>query len=222
MRPRGATLIELLISMSMFLLILATVFLLFGIASRGFRTVESRQLAQNQLAAIRASLQTDLQVSHFYGVRVDTSTSFLLKGVEQPRHALSAVALEDWDNRDTYGVPIWDRWVAYRVSNEEKGQLLRHVVLPPAGQTGRALLRPADGLAMLAATVAPYNSAWANISPPLVLARGLRSLQAKLDNEQRAVELSVTIEQKAEGQSAKSDVLTATFYIKPHNTVPTD
>lgn len=218
----GVTLIELLISMGMFVLLLGTVFLLFGIGSRGFRTVEARQGAQNQLAAVRSSLQNDLQVSHFYGIHLDTTNTIPIAGVEQPRDAISAVTLSDWDHRDQFGVPDWDQWVLYRVTYEEQGQLLRHVVLPEPGQHGRALLRPAGGLADVARTVAPYNPAWDRVSPPQVLARGVRSFAARLDQQQRAVEIAVTIEQKTAPENPKPDVVTATFYIKPHNTVPTD
>lgn len=208
--------------MGMFLLLLGTVFMLFAIGSRGFRTVEARQGAQNQLAAVRASFQGDLQVSHFYGIHLDSSNTIPVAGTEQPRDAISAVALSDWESRDAFGVPDWDQWVLYRVTYEEQGQLLRHVVAPEPGQHGRALLRAADGLPALARSVAPYNPAWDKVSPPQVLARGVRSLSAHLDQQQRAIEIAVTVEQKTAVENAKPDVVTATFYIKPHNTVPTD
>lgn len=219
---RGLSLIELLIAMTIFSLLLGSVFLLFGIGTRGFRTVENRQTAQNQLASIRAAFQSDLQVSHFYGIHLDTSNTFLIDGVEQPRHALSAVAISDPSERNQFGVPNWDQWALYRVTYEEKGQLVRHTVSPEPGQRGPALLRAADGLPALARAVSVYNPAWSDVSPPSVLARGLRSLRARLDESERAVELAVTIEQKTDHLNARPDVITATFYIKPHNTVPTD
>lgn len=219
------SLIELLISMGMFTMLLGTVFLLFGVGSRTFLSLETRQTAQNQLAAIRASYQRDLQVTHFYGIHLDTANSVTLQGVVYPRHALSAVSLSDparTDAYDMYGVPQWDQWVVYRVVGQEMGQLLRHTVAPAAGQRGRQLLRSADGLANLALAVTPYNSAWGRVSPPQILARDVRSLKAKLDPQQRAVEVQVTIEKKVDYKNPKPDVLTATFYVKPHNTVPTD
>lgn len=170
-RPRspGTTLIELLISMGILLLVLGAVFLLFAIGSRGFRTVEARQGAQNQLAAVRAALQRDLQLSHFYGMGLAENTSFTVGGESRPRHALSAVQLGDWEapaSRDMFGIPNWDRWVVFRVTNEAQGQLVRHLIEPAGGQRGRALLRPADGLAQLAGAVA--------VHPPRLDA-GLRS-----------------------------------------------
>lgn len=208
--------------MTVFGLLLGAIFLLFDLGSRGFRTVERRQTAQNQLAAIRAAFQSDLQVSHFYGVHLNTANTFLVAGEQRPRHAVSVVSLSDWDQRDQFGVPNWDQWTVYRVTHEEKGQLARHIVRPDAGQRGRQLLRQADDLDELARTVATYNVAWGNISPPGILARGVRSLEARLDGQERAVEVAVTIEQKTDHLNPEPDVLTATFYIKPHNTVPTD
>jgi type II secretory pathway pseudopilin PulG len=221
-RTLGLSLIELLISMTMFGLLLGAVFLLFDVGSRGFRTVESRQGAQNQLAAVRAAVQTDLQVSHFYGIHLDTSNSLFIEGEEEPRHALSAVGLSDWSQRDQFGVPNWDQWVVYRVTHEPEGQLVRHLVSPRGGERGRQLLKPVSNLNQRARTVAPYEVAWGDPVLPNVLARGVRSLQARLDQEQRAVELALTIVQKTDERDPKPDVITATFYVKPHNTVPTD
>lgn len=222
---RGNTLAEVIVSMFVFVLILGLVFLLFGIGSRGFRTMETRQTAQNQLAAVRASLQRDLQVSHFYGVHLDDGGSFTVDGVSHPRHALSAVGLSDWDDPskvDEVGVPIWDQWVVYRATNKEKAEFMRHVVLPEAGQTGRRLLRSADRLSDLVATVVTHDPSWDRVSSSQILARGVRGVKAALDGSERAVQIEVTLEQQTDPKNPKPDVITAVFYIKPHNTVPTD
>ena len=221
-KASGFTLIELIISMSMFLLLLGLIFLLFGIGSKGFRTVEARQGAQNQLAAVRSAFQNDLQVSHFYGVRPGRSTSYLINGVEQRRDSLSAVALSDWEDRDEFGLPDWDYWAYYRVTNEEHGQLIRHKVRPEPGQHGPDLLREADLPAGIELSAQPFNPAWGKIKQTQVLARSVRSMTVALDQAERAVEISLTVEQKTDEKNPKPDVITATFYIKPHNTVPTD
>ena len=218
----GFTLIELIISMSMFLLLLGLIFLLFGIGSKGFRTVEARQGAQNQFAAIRSAFQNDLQVSHFYGIRPGPGTSFLIDGVEQRRDSLSAVALSDWEDRDQFGLPDWNEWIYYRVTNEEHGQLVRHIIRPEPGQHGPDLLREADLPASIALSAVPFNPAWGKVKQTQILARDVRAMTAAVDQGERAVEIAVTIEQKTDEKNPKPDVITATFYIKPHNTVPTD
>lgn len=223
-RVSGATLIELLIASGMFLLLLGTIFLLFGLGSRGLQTMEARQTGQNQLAAIRASFQNDLQLSHFYGLDMNGSNSVTIGGKSYRRDAFSAVTRSDWnspDAQDAFGLPNWDQWVVYRSTLQEKGELLRHVV-KPEGENGRRLLRAADQLAMLASASTPYNSAWARVSPPQVLARDIRSLKVHLDDIHRAVEIEVAIEKKVDLKNPKPDVLTTKFYVKPHNTVPTD
>jgi hypothetical protein len=95
-------------------------------------------------------------------------------------------------------------------------------VQPADGATGPRLLRAAEHLGELARAVDTYNATMAGISLPRVLARGVRSLTAHLDQQQRAVELSITIEQQTDAHNPKPDVITSTFYVKPHNTVPVD
>ena len=224
-RSQGFTLPELMVSMLTFSLITGMVFLLFGISSRGFRTVEARQSAQNQLAAVRAALQRDLQVTHFYGIFQRLGPTRRIDGVEYPRHGFSAVALEDWDRPESvnaYGVAAWDRWATYRVTNEDRGQLLRHLIQPRTGGRGRSLLREADGLSALVLSSEVMNSTWSRVSPPSVLARGVRSLEIRKHDTQRAVSIDLTIEQPTDPKNPRPDVLTASFYIKPHNTVPVD
>ncbi len=211
--------------MLIFGLLLSMVFLLFGISSRGFRTIENRQGGQNQLAAIRASLQQDLQVTHFYGIFCREEGTRRIRGIDYLRHAFSAVAVSDWNSPtsvNNYGLPLWNRWTVYRVTNEDEGQLVRHLVRPANGDQGRALLREADRLDDLALSAEVINSSWARVSRPAVLARGVRSFELVRDDTERAVSIKITLEHKTDAHNPKPDVVTASFYIKPHNTVPVD
>lgn len=224
---RGGTLAELLVAMSVFAMMLTAVFLLFGVGSRGFHLVEKRQAAQNQLAAIRAAVQQDLQTTHFYGIHVDDSTTIKVHGKKQPRNVLSAVSLSDWERPKNFsdaGVPLWDQWAAYRVTYEEKGQLVHHVVRPkPGSGRGRSLLRACDGLWDLRQTVAVSSRSWsADVARTQVLARNVRAFEAELVAERRAVALRITIEEQSDVKNPKPDVITAQFFVEPHNTVPSD
>lgn len=224
-RTRGFTLPELMVSMLTFGMVTGMVFLLFGISSRGFRTIEARQSAQNQLAAVRAALQRDIQVTHFYGIFHRSGPTRRVDGKEYRRDGFSAVALEDWDSPtsvNAYGVAAWDRWAVYRVTNEDRGQLLRHLASPRTGARGRSLLREADGLANYLLSAEVMNASWSRISPPSVLARGVRAFEIRKHDRQRAVSVDLTIEQATDPKNPRPDVLTASFYIKPHNTVPVD
>lgn len=223
--PRGATLVELIVSMLVFGLLMSMIFLLFGVGSRGFRTVEARQGAQNQLASLRASLQNDLQVSHFYGIFCREEGTRRIHGVDYPRHAFSAVALSDWNTPgsiNAYGLPNWDRWSLYRVTNVDQGELVRHLVRPANGDRGRKLLREADRIDDLALSTEVMNPTWARVSRPSVLARGVRSLELVRHDRERTVSVKMTVEQVTDPKNPKPDVVTASFYIKPHNTVPVD
>lgn len=219
---RGASLLELIVSMAIFGLIMSMVFLLFGIGSRGFRTVEGQQGVHNQLAAIRASLQQDLQQTHFYGI-FSSEYARNLHGISHPRHIFSTVAVSDWNASgavNDYGLPLWDRWVVYRVTNTDSGELVRQLVKPRSGK-GRLLLRPADRLEEMA-SLDQVVTPWGGDVSPNILARGVRALRLERHDAQRAVTVEVTLEQKADYESAKPEVVTASFYIKPHNTVPVD
>ncbi len=213
--------------MSVFGLMLTAVFLLFGVGSRGFHLVERRQIAQNQLAAIRAAVQQDLQTTHFYGIHVDDTTTIKVHGKKQPRNVVSAVSLSDWERDKNFsdaGVPLWNQWVVYRVTYEEKGQLVRHVVNPkPGSGRGRTLLRACDGFWDFRKTVAVNGRSWsADVARTQVLARNVRSFAAELVAERRAVGLRVTIEKQSDVRNTKPDVITAQFFVDPHNTVPSD
>lgn len=225
-RPsQGGTLSELLVSMLVFGLLMSVIFLLFGVGSRGFRTVEARQGAQNQLASLRASLHNDLQVSHFYGIFSRDEGTRRRNGIDYPRHAFSAVALSDWNSPasvNAYGLPNWDCWSLYRVTNVDQGELVRHSVRPANGDRGRRLLREADRIDDLALSSEVMNPSWGRVSRPSVLARGVRSLELSRHDRERAVSIKVTVEQVTDPKNPKPDVVTASFYIKPHNTVPVD
>ena len=214
-----------MVAMVIFGLTLGSVFLLFGIGHRGFRTVESRQSGQNQLAAVRAAIQQDFQVTHFYGIAHRVGPSRRLEGAEVPRHVISAVALTDWERSDSvnsYGLPNWDRWAVYRVTNEDRGVLVRHLVEPRNGAKGRSLLREAEGLAELSLSAEIRNPTWGRVVSASVLARDVKALEMRRHDRERAVSLTLTLEQPKDPKNPRSEVFSATFYVKPHNTVPVD
>lgn len=211
--------------MLLFSLILASIFMLFSIGSRGFRTVTKRQDTHNQLAAIRASVQTDFSVSHFYGISVNELFPRIVNGENRARDSIAVVALEDWNDSasfDDFGVPQWDHWAVYRVTQEDLGVLVRHQATPGAGQVGRDLLRPPDNLPLWTNSSQLTNPAWNDLMQPRRLAQRVRSLDVNLDQEAHAVEIEISLEGSPDKQSGHSEVVSAVFYIKPLNTVPTD
>lgn len=221
----GSTLVELLITTLMMAFVFASVFLLFGIGSRGFHTVSNRQDTHNQLGAVRASLQSDLQLTHFYGIGVEENFGRVIEGESVERDTLSAVALEDWEDSasfNPYGLPQWQHWVVYRVTQEDAGTLLRHLAQPPAGQSGRALLRAPANLPLWANSASVSEPSWANLSAPRLLAERVRAFDARLHDENRAVEIQLTLRSLPLPNQGRGELVTANFFIQPHNTVPVD
>lgn len=216
---------ELLITTVILAFIFASIFLLFGVGSRGFHTVTNRQDTHNQLGAVRASLQADLQVTHYYGIGLVETFSRVVAGETLERDALSAVALEDWQSNtaaDLYGVPQWQHWVVYRVTQEDSGRLLRHICQPPTGLSGRELLQAPANLALWANSSSLSEPSWANLSPPRVLAERVKSFDVKLQDETRALEIQLALQSRPPLDKGRGELVTANFYIQPHNTVPID
>lgn len=212
--------------MGLFSLVMTTVFMLFELGRRGLASVEVRQGGSNQLAAIRAAFEADLVPTHFYGITVDSTVTVSVHGVAQPRDAMSLVSLSNWDKSGAVslaGLPRWDRWIVFRVTRQEKGELLRHAVIPKDSQSGRLLLRKADPLSDLAQSPEAFLVGWSGQTmPPQVLARDVRSMKVSLHEDLRAVEVAVTIETQVTPQHPKADVITSTCFVRPKNTVPTD
>lgn len=230
-RIAGSTLAELLVSMGIFGTLLTAVFILFAIGSRGFYRVESQQGVQNQLAAIRASLSTDLELTHYYGIGVRENQT-VIDGTSQHRDAFSAVALSDWSNFNSssdykmdegFGMPKWDRWVLYRIASESEGTLVRHILKPSDTLPGRAMLKDADRLTTLADKDEVYSASWGGgIENTQVLARSVRSMQVELDLVPRTINITISLVQKADKNNPKSNLVKASFLVQPKNSVPTD
>jgi hypothetical protein len=230
----GSTLAEIAVTTLVLTLLMGTVFTMFQIGYRGFRTVTHRQNTHTQLAAVRASLQQDLQMSNFYGLAKVQSDPVTIQKDEVTRSALSAVALSDWSDESSFrnlnefagtsavlGAPKWDRWVVYRVTHNPQGELMRHVLDPPSDQRGTQLLRAPDQLPSMVNDSNPTRVSWP-LANTQRLARQVRDFDVALDHQTRSVSISLTIQSTKAGLKGRPETVQANFYIKPHNTGAVD
>lgn len=224
---RGSSLAEFTIATFVFSLLLTTVFLLFGTGSRGFQSINERQDAQSQLSAVRAALQTDLQVTHFYGIFSREANSITVGEETISRDGLSCVALDSWaigSNFGDAGTPLWNRWVVYRVTQEENGQLMRHVIEAGPGETGLALLKEPALLFTMVNDANPSRVGWRDVglSGTQGIAQNIKDFKVTLDQKARAVDIKIQIRKESSKPNAKPEQVGANFFIQPHNTGPID
>ena len=147
---RGATLIELMVSLSIFSLALAGVFLLFRNSYQALHFLQNRQSVQQQMLKIKGWLHADFDLSHLRSIAVDP-IPITLDDKNYRRDLVSCLALDDWRDKDSFhditNMPLWNRYVLYQATDEEEGELVRLVlrrIKPPA--TGFLPFRPLEDL----------------------------------------------------------------------------
>lgn len=136
-RSRGYSLIELLVACSLFLVVLAIVFLFFGFGTRAFQTASQRQGVQSDALRVLDGLQSDLKRSAGSSVTRVTRQR-LVETQNVQRDAICFAALKDWSNihdSDNFDLltaqPKWNRyWVYYATNDSDLGQMIRLKVDP--------------------------------------------------------------------------------------------
>ena len=231
---QGSTLAEITVTSFVLTLLMGAVFMMFQLGYRGFKTVTNRQNTHTQLAAVRAALQQDLQMSHYYGLGKVQSDTIKIGDEEITRSALSAVALSDWSDESSFrnlnefagtsallGAPKWDRWIVYRVTHNPQGEMMRHVLMPPDDQAGAQLLRSPGALSSMVNDPNQTRVGWPLASTQR-LATNVKDFDVSLDHETRSVSIGLTLESSVAGLRNEPESVKANFYIKPNNTGAVD
>jgi hypothetical protein len=233
-RQGGSSLAEVTVTTFVLTILMGAVFTMFQLGYRGFKTVTNRQNTHTQLAAVRAALQQDLQMSNYYGLSTVQSDLIKVGDKEVSRSALSAVALSDWNDESSFrnlsefaatsallGAPKWDRWIVYRVTHDPQGEMMRHVLIPPTNQNGAQLLRPPDQLSSMVNDPNKTRVGWP-LAGTQQLATNVKNFDVVLDQDTRSVSISLTLESSESGLRNEPESVKANFYIKPHNTGAVD
>ncbi len=136
-RPRGFSLIELLVALSVLLVTSALAFFIFELGSRWFRTLITQQGLESQLRRFSATVRRDLELTHYQGVTSVTARSLSVLGQSRARHALCLPGVSNWSAASAYdpasGLPNWDRYLLYYANLDESGRVIRCLIDPPGG-----------------------------------------------------------------------------------------
>lgn len=127
---RGATIIELLVSVSIFAIALSGIFLLFRKGYQSFHFLQSRQSLQVEMLRVKSILKADFDLSHFRSIGLNEKIG-TYRGEDTPRHEISCLILDDWNKSENYAantnIPIWNRYAYYNTSIRET-TLIREVL----------------------------------------------------------------------------------------------
>lgn len=140
MKKRGFSLLELIVSSSLFLLLFGMIFVVFTDGSRGFQQAVLRQDLQGDLMNLSARLRQDVRLSDFNSANLVGRTVTRSDGVDVSRDGLAFAALSDWDDPTNYdavtGLPDWNRYTVYYATDSGNlGKVYRQVV-DSGGSTG--------------------------------------------------------------------------------------
>lgn len=210
----GFALAELLVSMTIFSLVVG---LCFYAASAGFRIfahTTSRQSLQREARAIFAWLQRDMGLSNL--VRCRTSQR---SNDGHRRDGVAVVGLDSWQtplSTDPLGLPAWDRVVIYVATRDSSGLLLRQLYAP---NSALIPLTAGDVQSIL-------NEGLAGTTPPSDqrrLSGSVRSFQVDLSEERNQAVFDLVLEDTTVdggGGRARKEVLQIQTTVRPHNTWP--
>lgn len=213
-RPWGGTLIEVLVSISVFLFVMAAVFVLFQKSYQSFHFLEQRQSVQSQVLRITSVLEADFRATHLASVAVHPR-QIAVGGENEHRDLVSCLGLDDWlaaDNFEPlYGIPIWNQYAVYLTDLQDASSLQRVTVSRAAGPvtqlTGMGSLDPKD------------------IKSRQTLCDNLLSFEASVDITSQTVQQTIRLRtrkgaQRGLASSGGSESFEARFRWSPKNTIP--
>lgn len=213
-RRRGGTLIEVLVSVFVFMFVMAAVFVLFQKSYQSFHFLEQRQSVQSQVLRITSVLETDFRATHLASVGIEPR-QITVAGESLHRDLVSCLGLNDWlapgNFEPLYGIPLWNQYAVYVSDLEEIGTLQRVVVSHLPGPVA-----PLTGMSTLDSSV---------ISGRQTLCDNLLSLEASVDYASQTVHQTLRLRSKKGGArgvaaGAASESFEARFRWSPKNTLP--
>jgi len=123
-KGRGATVLELVVSVAIFAIALGGIFFLFRQGYQSFHHLEKRQGLQVEMLKVKSFLKGDFQLSHFRSIGVSKKEGTYRKEgvygtetVNVQRDNLSCLILDDWRKKSNYHsitlAPMWNQYAAY-------------------------------------------------------------------------------------------------------------
>lgn len=237
---RGFSLLEMVISVTLFGMLMGLVFYFMAMGNRGFKFAQGRASVQNQVIGIKSSLAFDLEQTHYLGVHALKVEKTVDKKrgddkAEARRDVLSLVALSRWiltdgsfdpDKGFSYGgIPQWDAFVVYRPHQtyDPVVKLERIVFYNDDTRNDARALRPPQDFSLFSglAFEPKTHPGTAKLS---TLAENVSHFEVVQDNSRQMINVKLRIlEEDAEVADATEENIketTVVFGIRPKNTVP--
>jgi hypothetical protein len=219
MRARGFSLLEAIVVLGLFGLVVGGVFAFFRMGTRGFYSAISKTGTVGELQRMTRVLRRDIQLSHFYSI----STHFREVTLDDTyrRDALCVAGLSNWKDEESFevgtGLPKWDRWVVFSVTDE--GNFVRSETERTPWSPGQYY--PIEPMEDLPEFLEAGSSSRLRVSQ---LGVGVREFSSELDFEKRLVNVQIVLEGKPgrrmTSEETTRDVLEAQYEIYPLNSYP--
>lgn len=211
-RPRGFTLIEILVTVTMLLLLMGAVFWAFDYGTRAFYRSNTQQNAQAEMTRAYSRIRKDLRHTHFRSVLIRERTMDTFR-----RDALSLASLKNWSDEESFdelnGLPMWDRYVVYYAT--DSGKLIRSLLdedFPDFSPAPFSQLSDSDHL-----NENPNNNDSSLQTTYQTISRSVEVFQVSLDPSQDMVFVKILLNSKGGRKTEKSEIR---FDISPQNTWP--
>lgn len=189
------TLLELILSMAIFLGIMAMVFGIFIYGTKMFQQTSFRQGLEGDARRIAAKLRKDIALSSFQTVSALNRTT-TASGPTLRRDAYAVGALSDWSDsanfRPGLGLPRWNQYIVCYATLDPEGRLLRQVISPTSVPSD-GFLTPYAALSTNLANTPSYNSDVANTT---TLSNQIESFQAEPDLSENTVTLTCSLRRR--------------------------
>lgn len=194
-RPVGFGLVELMISSSLLMLLMALVFMLYFNSHRAWKKSSEHQQVMGEMQVALAFFAEDLQ-----------ATSFDSVSLTPDKKAIGLLTMKDGNGDRHYGVdgrPIWDHWVLYYAEGQS---LLRLDVPWPVPQSNRQT--PVNITAFSSQPLSSFLTGDGRI-----LSRNLQNFEVEVPPGSRLVHYKLTVEK----QGKTNQTLTLEGTVQPRN-----
>jgi type II secretory pathway pseudopilin PulG len=217
------SLIETIVSMSILAFIMGAIFLAFTQSSRSFRHALLRQGLQGDALKMESLFGRDVRMTNFFSVNLVSRDFTTSDGRMVRRDGLSFADLDDWVPNANFdavtGLPLWNRYIVYYVTNDvDEGRLIRQVV-DPGGPTG--------GLpyGALSANIRNDPSINSNVQSTTLISSQADEFEVLLDDGTHGVRVILRLKRRGErrrsgGEQKVDETLEARYSPVALNTVP--
>lgn len=222
-RPRGGTLIEVVMATGMLALLITVFFLILDLSIRSFQSAIVRHNIQADTQRISYRLAEDLKRSHYFTI---SRLSLRSNGNLFDRNALCIGAVRDWSAANAInsqdGRPNWNGYILYYLpvesGDEPVQRLYRCWISPPPAQVGQFAFP-----ALSSSVHCPVNPKTSSSIESFSLLSSIVEMFRVEEAENSQWRVTFRLRQQAaqrRGTRTLDEVLETTVQVRPENTFP--